>query len=114
MREVCRRRGREFLLVRQFLWVVWFLVLAWSVDGSTLTRVGMLYYAGSIEGTVTDAAGSPISDATVYVLQNGCSPATTTDANGNFLLSNVEAGPHRVFAYKESDNYPKSHLELLR
>lgn len=61
---------------------------------------------GAIEGTVIDSSGAPVANATVYLLQNGRSPATVTNAEGNFVLSNVPAGAHRVFAYKESENYP--------
>lgn len=104
--QVCVHGWQYSLFSSQFLTLVLILVLAWSVDTSALTGGGARYYSGSIEGTVTDAAGSPISNATVYVLQKGRSPATTTDANGKFLLANVEPGQHRVFAYKDSDNYP--------
>ena len=64
------------------------------------------YRSGTIEGIVTDSAGSPVPNATVYVLQNGRTPATVTDAQGNFVLKNVAIGKQRIFAYKESDNYP--------
>lgn len=64
------------------------------------------YRSGTIEGTVTDFAGLPVPNATVYVLQNGRTPASVSDTKGNFVLTNVAIGKQRVFAYKESDNYP--------
>src|SRR6266404_2642775 len=64
------------------------------------------YRYGRIEGTVIDSAGLPVSNATVYVLQNGRAPAGITDGKGNFVLTNIEVGEHRIFAYKERDNYP--------
>jgi hypothetical protein len=63
------------------------------------------YRVGRIEGTVKDVQGLPVANATVYVLQIGRTPASRTDAKGNFVLENVAVGVQRVFAYKESDNY---------
>lgn len=63
------------------------------------------YRVGRIEGTVKDVQGLPVANATVYVLQTGRTPASRTDAKGNFVLENVAVGDQRIFAYKESDNY---------
>jgi hypothetical protein len=71
-----------------------------------LSSQGVQRRTGKIEGRVLDLVGMPVANATVYVLENGRSPAATTAANGDFVIMNVGVGEHRVFAYKESENYP--------
>jgi hypothetical protein len=83
-----------------------FLFAATGLVVSPSSVTSYQYRVGTVEGTVTDFAGSPVPNATVYVLQNGRAPAGITDANGNFVLTNIAVGPQRIFAYKESDDYP--------
>ena len=70
---------------------------------------------GSVEGVVLDERGQPIAGAGVWCVPGAMppiQPATTSDAQGRFLLEGV-APVREVFvsAYKESDGYP---LHLAR
>ncbi len=86
--------------------LVLYLVLA-SIEVVSAVSLGPPQFRqGSIEGTVVDSSGAPVVGATVYLLRHGRAPAAATDAKGNFVLRNLDAGTHRVFAYKESENYP--------
>lgn len=102
-----RTRHVSSKLVGTTIAVLVFFVRLASVE---LVSAGLLeptqFRQGTVEGTVIDSSGAPVANATVYLLQNGRAPATVTNAEGNFVLSKVQAGPHRVFAYKESENYP--------
>jgi len=54
---------------------------------------------GAISGTVTDSSSNAIQGATVETDTGGYS--TTTDSNGDYTLSNVEAGTYDVTASKD-------------
>ncbi len=70
--------------------------------------------AGNISGTVYDQNGLPLQGATVNYEEEGrklssdTSKSTVTDSYGEFLLTNVPAGYHRVTARK---NDYASHIE---
>lgn len=53
---------------------------------------------GAVEGTITDADGTPIEGATVCV--SGTAICTTTDADGSFRLDGVETNVTRVLVTK--------------
>lgn len=54
--------------------------------------------AGSISGTVTDEAGQPIQNISVYVYRTDGSWAgsANTDADGNYSVSNLATGEYKV------------------
>jgi len=55
--------------------------------------------AGTINGTVTDSSGAVIPNATVTVTEegvNGASRTVTTDARGNYTVTNLPAGTYSV------------------
>lgn len=57
--------------------------------------------SGSISGTVT-AGATPIQGVEVYAYQTATgdsSPAATTDAFGNYLLTGLSPGSYKVFSY---------------
>jgi hypothetical protein len=63
---------------------------------------------GSIEGSVRDLNGKPITNATVYgyELDNVRHRiTTTTDSNGKFVFKGVSPGGYNIHAYKESEGY---------
>src|SRR5258708_6558491 len=106
IRATWLRRCAHYFSRRPSTPLLVFFVLSSSMMVSALSVGTTQYRYGTIEGTVTDFVGVPISNATVYVLQDGRAPTGITDAKGNFVLTNVEVGQHRIFAYKESDGYP--------
>jgi len=86
----------------------WFLTLGFAAGvcaqgGKTSQRERL---SGIIKGIVVTAKGMPVADAIVYLFENGRSPVTSTDENGEFSFSNVPAGNHKVIAYKESAGFP--------
>lgn len=66
---------------------------------------------GTIRGTVVDPDGKPVEGANVYATNQNDPPmsrpyATTTNANGEFVLVQVRPGPEvRIHAYKDIDYY---------
>ncbi|RED46524.1 iron complex outermembrane receptor protein [Winogradskyella eximia] len=50
--------------------------------------------SGSIKGMITEASGSPLSGATVYI--KSLDKGTVTDYDGNFVLDNLEIGTYDV------------------
>lgn len=58
---------------------------------------------GTLEGTVVDAHGNKIVDASVTIqTSDGLSPhATHTDANGHFQFARFDAGQYDVRAYAD-------------
>lgn len=66
---------------------------------------------GSIEGTVLDSEGNPVSEASVYALFTGgptagMVPVARTDGGGNYALGGVQAGLNQVAAGKRDADYP--------
>ena len=55
--------------------------------------------AATLSGTVTDASGAVIPNATVTIDQNGVNGASRTvqtDARGNYTVTNLAAGNYKV------------------
>lgn len=65
---------------------------------TSTSAVAQDFTSSSIEGTVTNTAGVPISGATVVVSQNGraFSRTTTTNENGVFRVSGAPVGSYTV------------------
>src|SRR5579864_5646258 len=67
---------------------------------------------GSVAGVVLDQEGKPIPDADVYAVpeqdMRTLLASTTTDPAGKFILHDLPAVVVYVYAYKESDGYPKT------
>ncbi|WP_118974957.1 TonB-dependent receptor [Taibaiella koreensis] len=60
-----------------------------------LLPFGLLAHTGSIRGKITDGkTGKALDGANIYVLQSNSS--AVTNAFGQFLLRNIEPGPHTV------------------
>jgi TonB-linked SusC/RagA family outer membrane protein len=51
-------------------------------------------FDGTIRGRLTSSSGDPVPGATVQLL--GSNKATSADASGNFVLTGVPAGEHRI------------------
>jgi hypothetical protein len=81
------------------------LLLAVVTLSLLVAAVGQHRY-GRVEGQIVDYSGMPVSGATVYVLEDGRTPASISDETGHFVITNVTVGEHRVFAYKETEYYP--------
>ena len=66
-----------------------------------------LTLAGTVEGSVRDLDGRPVTGAMVYASNIGHRRGTTTisDSSGTFVLRNLKAGTYEVHAYKESAGY---------
>lgn len=64
------------------------------------------YTTGGLAGSVVDENGAPISGATVAISSNeqGFGRTTTTDANGNFRVTQVPQGSYSVRV--SADGYP--------
>ena len=57
----------------------------------------VLATGGTIQGTVVDSGGSPLSNVPIAVLgQDGTSLATTTDSNGAFSVISLQTGTYAV------------------
>lgn len=68
-----------------------------SLFFSVLLLISSVAFAqGTISGTVNDAAGKPLSFATVEVTDAGT--GAQADENGKYSISDVPAGPHKVRA----------------
>src|SRR6476620_11624591 len=68
-----------------------------SVRGAllgALVPAALVAQAGRISGTVTDSAKAPLLGAQIGVV--GTRMSTTTDANGRFAISGLEAGTYEV------------------
>jgi hypothetical protein len=79
---------------------------------------------GSIRGTVVDQQGTPVEKAKVEALISyrngrpvafmGVVPFGETNAEGEFVIKNLNAGQYRISAGKEADGYPDSAPDLYR
>jgi hypothetical protein len=68
--------------------------LAWSDNGVDMDKME----AGQVGGIVVDPAGAVVAGARVTVTnkQTGASQTATSDAEGHWVVSNVQAGPATV------------------
>lgn len=65
----------------------------------------------SIQGTVLGEDGQPLAGATVYAYSDMRKQIhATSDAKGNFLMSDAPTGVVYIDAFKESDGYPYNFL----
>ena len=65
----------------------------------------------SIQGTVLGEDGDPLAGATVYAYSDMRKQIhATSDAKGNFLMSDAPTGVVYIDAFKESDGYPYNFL----
>jgi Carboxypeptidase regulatory-like domain len=79
------------------LWV------AATLSCATATNAQFARGLGTIEGTVVDAHGKHVADASVTLqTSDGLSPhATHTDANGHFVFARYDAGQYDLRAYAD-------------
>jgi 5-hydroxyisourate hydrolase-like protein (transthyretin family) len=67
---------------------------------------------GAISGVVLNNRGEPVAGARVHALSTERRPVAAlvkyveTDADGRFLMGQVEYGSYRLYALKETDGYP--------
>jgi len=68
-----------------------------GIFGANQALLAQSFY-GSMVGTVTDASGAVISEATVTLINLGTSErrAATTDGSGNYQFVNLVPGPYRI------------------
>jgi Carboxypeptidase regulatory-like domain len=90
-----------------------FLFLSIASFSQTAATPGL----GSVEGVLLDRDSIPISGATVYALLKEdmriTAASTTSDSAGKFTLRELPAGGVFVYAYKESDGYPKAFFQFF-
>lgn len=81
--------------IRWSVFVLFALILGVAAAGNARVRIG------AISGTVVDAHGRPVPDATVTMQTSyGQSPcATHTDAKGHFVFDRYEIGQYDLQAY---------------
>ena len=77
--------------------VLLFLLVILGIAGIAQARVA----TGTLEGTVVDAHGRPVADATVTMQTSDASRpyATHTDAHGHFQFARFETGQYDLQAY---------------
>ena len=94
MRAVTAGRGRRSLISGSLLQAILFAIFAMVLSGTKLYA-----QSGSMNGTVTDAGGAVISNATVQVI-NSATGTVIRDAisndQGNFRLLNLAAGNYEL------------------
>jgi hypothetical protein len=98
------------LLMRPFTVVLVELVLASLLQLNSSTTNG-----GSISGTVTDDAGTPIADLKISAERPGDPQvirSTRSDPNGRFRLE-IDFGKYRLFATDEHSNYGDCNLAIF-
>ncbi|HMD96237.1 MAG TPA: carboxypeptidase regulatory-like domain-containing protein [Terriglobia bacterium] len=66
--------------------------IAQVTAGQAVTANITIQPAGAISGTVTNGAGNPAANVSVYALVSGFERYTVTDGNGNYVLTDVPAG----------------------
>jgi protocatechuate 3,4-dioxygenase beta subunit len=86
------------------------LVLLWSLATAQEPSPPAANDLGTIKGTVVDPSGKPVEGARVYVAGDNDPPmsrpdATTTNANGEFVLDHVLPRKVKIHAYKDGDYY---------
>lgn len=94
---------RKRKLLRFLLLIVVASELQSSTPGSAAAQAGTSQHSASavVQGTVRDAAGKPVSGASVGVgADGGASRETHTNAAGVFEFSNLAAGTYRLSAEK--------------
>jgi hypothetical protein len=76
-------------------------LVLWSILATALPASAQV--AAAISGTVEDASGGVVSEATVTVknLETGATRSTTTDDSGTFRLLGLSLGPQEVRAEKQ-------------
>src|SRR4029079_13487765 len=77
-------------------------IILLGMCGAGLTRLGAQAATATILGTVTDASGAAVPDATIQVKNNGTGAvqSTTSDAQGRFRVSEVPVGSYDIQASK--------------
>jgi len=85
-------------LMGAILGIFWAAVLASTLSPSIAAQKVPI---GTLAGTVLDAAGKPVADASVTIqTSDGLHPhATHTDANGHFEFDRWETGQYDLRAY---------------
>jgi len=85
----------------------------WETTDFEIKYIYVIEYA-KITGLVKDTNGDPISDATIKLFDNGTILKTvSTDANGEYVISDVEIGTYDIEGLKnEYDNYKKTNETL--
>jgi hypothetical protein len=82
-----------------------------------LSNSAQITTTGSVEGVVIDLQGKPISDVNVYALPEAdmrrLAASATTDSTGKFILQFLPPGGYFVYAYKESDGYPRAFFRFF-
>lgn len=56
----------------------------------------------SLSGKIEDAQGNPLSNVTVYTLYNSQRLLSLSNAEGQFEIKDLQAGPYTIFAFKEN------------
>src|SRR5690242_13776205 len=81
---------------------VWAAMLVLMGYGVWVDRLHAQAASGTIQGTVTDATGGAVPDASVQVRNTGTGAAqtTTTDSAGRFTVSDLAVGSYEVQATK--------------
>jgi protocatechuate 3,4-dioxygenase beta subunit len=90
------------------IYVTLFLTFAFRICGAS---------AGSLHGTVLDTTGNPVIAATVEIVSADDTstsgvPYVLTDKNGTFEVHDLRFGEYRVFAFKESDDFPNTYFSF--
>jgi hypothetical protein len=88
------------------------LLLVVIVPGGLKSFAQTLPTTGSVQGVVLDGQDKPIRDADVYAVpaqdMRVLLASTHTDTEGKFSLQDLQPGVVFVYAYKESDWYPRA------
>lgn len=78
-----------------------------KVDGIGPLEITLAASDAMVDGTVADAAGKPVSNATVALVPKGGAPldfrASVTNRTGAFTVSGIRPGAYDVFAWESVD-----------